>query len=230
MASQLNHRFSITIREIESALRSLWGNDRKFHFVDAAYGQVGSGVSAKDAQLLEIAWEVRGLLAHQSVNGQDPVEASPQLVRSIEQIRNRLAGRVPTVQGLLNDVTIVSPDTQVSEAATTMAREDFSCLPVYDDRRFVGAIDSDAVLRWIGNHLTDAGIMEDSSVGQLLSGAGPMIEFHRKDSPQRDVVASFEEALSRGAPLVAVLLTSDGTRTGRLGGIITPWDVPSLDR
>ena len=110
-----------------------------------------------------------------------------------------------------------------------MAREDFSCLPVYDHSgKFVGAIDSDSVLRWIGSHLTDAGIIEDTSVGRLLTGSGPMIEFRRTDSPQRDIAASFQEALRREAPLVAVLLTSDGTRTGRLSGIITPWDVPSL--
>jgi hypothetical protein len=55
MASDLNHRFSITIREIGNALSLLWGNDRKVNFVDAAYGQVGSAVSACDAQLLETA-------------------------------------------------------------------------------------------------------------------------------------------------------------------------------
>jgi CBS domain-containing protein len=133
------------------------------------------------------------------------------------------------VQDLLSEVTTASPDTKVSEAATTMAREDFSCLPVYDHSgQFVGAIDSDSVRRWTGSHLTDAGNIEDISVGRLLSGSGPMIASRRTDSPQRDIVASFQEALRREAPLVAVPPTSDGTRTGRLRGIITPWDVPSL--
>jgi CBS domain-containing protein len=230
--SPLNHRFMIAVREIEQDLRRRWSRPGQFSFTEAAYQQVGDGsLKAAQAELLETAWKVRGLLAHSAIGGQDPVEAAGPLVREVERIRNDLTGRVPTVQGFAREVVTATPATSVSEAAALMARDDFTCLPIYEGDAFVGSIDSDAVLSWLVRGFENDDFVLDATVADVRAhGSEPAVAFHRPDAPQRDVLATFEYALQEQVPLSAVLLTSDGTRGGKLQGILTPWDAPTLSR
>jgi hypothetical protein len=81
-----------------------------FNFTVAAYQAVGDGsLKAAQAELLETAWKVRGLLAHSAIGGQDPIEAAGPLVREVERVHNDLMGRVPTVRGFVRDVTTATP-------------------------------------------------------------------------------------------------------------------------
>ena len=229
---QLNQRFTIAIREIEQDLQRRWSRTGSFSFTDAAFKAVGDGrLDAAQAELLETAWKVRGLLAHTAIGGQDPVGVAAPLVREAERIRNHLTGRVPTVQGFIRDVVTAAPGMSVSEAAGRMADGDYSCLPIYEGGAFIGSIDSDALLSWVVRGFKNDEFLLDSTVADVRAhSSDPAIAFHRADAPQRDVLAAFEYALQKQAPLAAVLLTSDGTRGGKLQGILTPWDAPTLSR
>jgi CBS domain-containing protein len=174
---------------------------------------------------------VRGLLAHSAIGGQDPIEAAGPLVREVERVRNVLTGRVPTVQGFVRDVVTVKPATSVSEAAGLMAKDDYTCLPIYEGDAFVGSIDSDAVLGWLVRGFESDEFVLDATVADVRAHSSePALAFRRPDTPQRDVLATFEYALEEQVPLSAVLLTGDGTRSGKLQGILTPWDAPTLSR
>lgn len=231
-ASPLNERFTIAVRELERELRRRWSRPGQFNFTDAAYQAVGEGgLKAAQAELLEMAWKVRGLLAHSAIGGQDPVEAAAPLVREVERVRNDLTGKVPTVQGFVRKVATATPAMSVSEAAALMAEGDFSCLPIYEVDAFVGSIDSDGVLSWLVRGFESDEFVLDATVADIRANSSePAVAFHRPDTPQRDVLATFEYALEEQVPLSAVLLTSDGTRSGRLQGILTPWDASTLSR
>ena len=228
----LNQRFTIAIREIEESLRSRWSRNGRFNFKDAAYQAVGDGVlKPAQAERLETAWDVRGILSHTAIGGRDPIEVATPLVREVERIRNALTGRVPTVEGFVRDVTTAEPGTSVSEAARQMSGGDFSCLPIYAGDAFIGAIDSDAVLRWLVRGFENDEFVLDATAADVRAhSSDPAIAFHRHDAPQRDVLATFEHALEEEIPLSAVLLTTNGTRAGKLRGILTPWDAPTLSR
>ena len=229
MARDLNRRFLLVMREIEQHLEVM---SRESSFVGAAYDQIAGGpLTAEDARTLEWAWEIRNLLAHQQVDGADPVEATAPTVRAVERVRNRLTERAPTVLGLLGEVVTVGPDESAAAAANLMAVNDYSCLPVEIGGEIVGAVDSDMLMHWIGETLPEVELLEDLTIGQLRQRwPDPPLGFARIDAPQREVVARFETALRDERPLAAILLTADGSAQNRPQGIITPWDVPSLHR
>lgn len=224
MAQNLNRRFLKCVSEVEAHLSGPKG------FKDRAYDMVSDGsLSASQARELDWMWDLRNLLSHNSVDGSEVAEVLPASVRAAERIRNRLTGRVPSVKGLLSNVAMANPKDSVAAKAEFMASNDYSCLPVRVEGRVVGAIDADMILHWVASGLHESGLLEDTTVGDIRNRfPQPRLAFMRSDSAQREVVAAFKASLAKRGPLGAVLLTTDGSDTGPVKGIVTPWDVASL--
>lgn len=225
--SSANQRFLTAFREVEAAIadRGARGNLR-----DAIQGLARDGrLTVREAGELDDLYSVRNLLTHVGIDGQEPFEVSLATVRRMDHLRNRLTGRAPTIETLLGRVETVPPDTTMSTAVQLMAEHDYTCLPIYDDDGFVGALDADVVMHWVGDGLARDELLLDAPVSDVRGRyADPNVGFCRADALQRDVAWTFQRAIREESPLVAILATDDGTAAGRLRGIITPWDVPGL--
>lgn len=178
-------------------------------------------------------WKVRSILVHKNSRGRPPIAASlPGLVRA-EHLLERLTGTVPRVAALAggaNSVTVTHPTARLGEVLAVMAREDFSAVPVVDDAdRFVALLTNDDVVHWLGEHLGQHGIVEESPVADVMHAAGPDFTFVARDMPQRDARRIFHRnADENGAPLMAMLITMTGKVHEPLLGILTPWNLPQL--
>lgn len=230
MAKPLNSRFLSAFREVEASIADRSSPSRSFR--DAIYqaGRAGRLTPAESRDLEEL-YAMRNILSHYGIDGQDAFEVSSAAVRRMEQLRNKLTGKAPTIQGMLGRVETVEPSTTMGAAASIMASQDYSCLPVYEGSVFCGALDADIVMHWAGEGLAADELLIDSAVSEIRGRyPDPQLEFCREDALQRDVAWAFEAAMRERVPLAAILATSDGTPQGKLRGIITPWDVPSLSR
>lgn len=225
-------RMVAAARRQGTAVAVLFVDVNRLRLVNDQHGhEAGDALLAEVAERLVHQARESDLVGRWGGDGQDPVEVRPATIRTLERIRNDLTGNVPTVRGLHGPVVTVTPDTTVADAALTMADRDYTCLPVEVRGDVVGAVDSDMVMHWLADGLGTDGLIEDTTVGDLRAARpDPPVRFLRADSAQRAAVAAFEDALRDGELTAAILLTPEGTARDPLRGIITPWDVASLDR
>ena len=120
------------------------------------------------------------------------------------------------------------PNDRALDVMRRMEKHGFSHVPVMDDVRMRGVFSVRTVFSYI---LAGGRITEDTRVrefGDLLSLDGNRSGRYRilgVDASYLDVRSAFERNAARNDRLAVVFLTDDGTPSGTLLGMLTPWDV-----
>jgi CBS-domain-containing membrane protein len=191
-------------------------------------------LSTPEVAELERLWQIRSILAHENRTGRPPIAATlPGVVRA-EQLGEKLRGeplaRLDTFAPAPPSVVTVTPETSLGDAVTLMATNDFTSLPVVDTTsRCIALLSTQDVAHWLGHHLGKDGIVENTTVEHVMHLAGDDFVFVSRDLPQREARRRFVDHTQRtGAPLMALLITKQGTEREPLLGIVTPWDLPYL--
>jgi CBS-domain-containing membrane protein len=197
-------------------------------------GITAGAISTPTADELETLWRIRSVLAHENRLGRPPVTATlPGVVRAEqlgEQLRGEPLARLDSFAPSPPSVETVMPRTALGEAVTIMAKRDFTSLPVVDEtERCIALLSTHDVAHWLGHHLGVDGIVENTTVENVMHLAGDDFAFVPRDLPQREARRRFVDHTQRtGAPLMALLITKQGTEREPLLGIVTPWDLPYL--
>lgn len=177
--------------------------------------------------------ELRNAIVHQRRGG-EPI-AEPHL-RAVEDLQ-RIAAVVtdpPRIRGLGRmEVMVCAPDTTVHDAARTMYDGNFSQLPVYRDRQWVGLLTSEAITRWLASGYDgedgSPGVQPVQSVLRFRESTS-VEAFVDEDCAILEVVDLFEKTARRGKRLDAVLVTQHGNRHEHPLHILTLTDLPRLYR
>jgi CBS domain-containing protein len=170
---------------------------------------------------------------HEHYRGRPPIVASlPGLVHA-EHVLERLTGKVPRSVVFAtgaNPLAITQPTERLGDVLLVMTREDFSAVPVVDNKgRFVALLTNDDIVHWLAEYLEEHGIVEEAPVSDVMHRAGPDFTFVARDIPQRDAGRIFHRsAVESGAALMAMLITSSGKAHEPSLGILTPWGLPRL--
>jgi CBS domain-containing protein len=191
-------------------------------------------LSTPEVAELERLWQIRSILAHENRIGRPPIAATLAGVVRAEQLGEKLRGealaRLDTFAPTPPSVVTVEPVTSLGDAVTIMATNDFTSLPVVDPgSRCIALLSTHDVAHWLGHHLGQDGIVENTTVEHVMHLAGDDFVFVPRNLPQREARRCFVDHTQRtGAPLMALLITKQGTEREPLLGIVTPWDLPYL--
>jgi CBS domain-containing protein len=180
------------------------------------------------ADRIELFNQLRNVIVH---NGTDLAQPVLNTVKAIEAIRDMLEAPALLTPAFLRQTAICKPDDRVRTVAKLMATEDFSQLPVYDDRGLLkGIITTAAIARWLGTHA-------DGEMAQLDTPVHAVMKY--EEYPKAFAVfsvtdtvgkalAAFKKSSDRGEPLYAIVLTEDGRHDSTPKGVITLFDMPQL--
>jgi predicted transcriptional regulator len=109
----------------------------------------------------------------------------------------------------------------------------YSQLPVYREKNLVGLLTGDTVGRWLGATGTRGNRYSPAKpVSEVMAFAESTHAFELvgPDTRVGEALLLFDQAMDEGRPLSAVLVTSDGSASGRPMAIVTPTDLPRLQR
>jgi len=106
----------------------------------------------------------------------------------------------------------------------------FSKLPVYQGKRFVGLITAEAVTYWLADRSKHGTISSKERVAAVMRYL-PRTDSYRfvdQNCSLLDVLRIFDDYSHSGRRIQAILISDDGSESGKLLGIITIFDLPRI--
>lgn len=203
-------------------------------FGELVQSAIKDGMSTEMGAELETLWRIRSVLAHENRSGRPPISATLTGVVRAEQLGEEVLGepvaRLASFCPKPPTVVTTTPEASLGEAVALMADRDFTSMPVVDEEgRCVALLSTQDIAHWLGRHLDRDGIVENTSVTEVMHLAGDDYIFVPRNLPQREARRRFVDHSQRtGAPLMAMLVTMTGSASEPLLGIVTPWDLPYL--
>ncbi len=185
---------------------------------------------------LDCCREVRNLLTHEVLVGGSPAIIPGDgmvafLDRMCELIEN--PARVKTRMTPRARLYTLAPDMKVKSVMAKMQYKGLSRVPLLDEEdRVTGMFSLETIFSAVsrGENIDDTTTLED--LAEYLSLSGNTMSAYRFASPDMTLAeaeALFHHMSDRRTKLRAILVTDDGSATGAVVGILSPYDVMSAE-
>ncbi len=227
-------RFLDLYRQIEELLERRYAKENRLTsnvFIRFTSEKQG----ARYREELNLCREIRNVLSHHAaIQGQPVVEPAEGLIRVMERLSEELQ-KPPLAMDYATpaeQIIQASPRHRVRKLMTTMSEKGFSHIPVREEGAIRGVFSVSSVFDYVRRY-PDRGLTEDTRVadfaeflpvenhGERFLFAGPELTYWEA----REVFGQ----VYKHRRLAVIFLTEDGSKTGRLLGMLTPWDVLGLD-
>jgi CBS domain-containing protein len=131
-----------------------------------------------------------------------------------------------------SQVMTAHADEPLGPVLERMYNRAYSQVPVYRGKNLIGLLTGETVARWYAANMSARPFGHPTSVSSALEFAeeGPRYGLVGPDATPADAVTLFDQAMRSGAPIAALLITSDATAGGKALGIVTTADLPVLHR
>jgi predicted transcriptional regulator len=225
-------RYLARFGEIEAHLRKLLhvGPETDFRsMIDLCRRRALFGRGECDA--LDRFRRVRNALSHDGVGTH--VKPTPEAVGEIDRFLTRLNQAPPVGELFRREVMAFQSADPLLAVVQAMRQRDYSQVPVYEGSEFQGLLTAVTIARWLGHELEhEGGVMDDTRVADALVHAEGQdnVRFIGRDVPSLEVPSVFQDSITRGMPVEALLITQSGKPAESLLGIVTPADLPSILR
>ncbi len=220
-------RFISAYNELDKALRVRFRLKSNLTFSEAVRISASKNAVVRKYQddLTDFA-QLRNAIVHKS--NTDMVIAEPHLsvVETIEHICE-LVSRPPVAIGTVaNQAVILRGDTTLKSAIKVMAGGGYSNMPVIDGGKITGVLNNKIVVEAINKNIDDVdGFLFSARVCDLPIGVGDHYKIMHANSTVDDVLVAFDER-----KLLIVILTDNGTESGKILGVVTSADVVKMNR
>lgn len=184
-----------------------------------------------DAALLKTIARVRNVIVH----GRDESYGhaaipTPELAHKLKACLDLLTHPALAIPTFERDVETISLHSNLAEVLKLIKQRDYSQFPVYASERFLGLLTENGITRWLAHHVTcklSLVELKEVSVKEVLENeeVRKNCSFVGKDTRVDGIVEQFASQ----EMLEAVLITSNGTESERLLGIVTRWDIIRLE-
>lgn len=230
MAYDKSRQFISAFIDIENALGKIVKNKKYIPFY-----QLVDQAAQKDPYVRDIAIELkeygdlRNAIVHERINNQPIAEPHEEVVLRLQKIRD-LMMRPPKVEDkFIREVVTCKSDDLLSDAIAKMLENSFSKLPVYKEK-VVGLLTAEAVTYWLADHIMKSDSLKHERVKAVLeyNDKRTNYSFVSPKCSLFKILRIFDQSSYQGQRMQAILITSDGTKSGELLGIITIFDLPLI--
>lgn len=187
---------------------------------------------AQYRERLDYCREVRNLLSHEAkVEDEYAVIPSDAMQRMLEEIVTKIEDppRVTEVMTPVERMLTVKPGSPVLGAMRRMRAQGLSHVPVLDSARVIGIFSVETVFQAVLDG--ECRVDENTTIAaftRYLPSEGHMGQDYRFISKSATVATAesiFDRAYDRNRKLKLLLVTRDGTDSGALLGVLTPYDL-----
>jgi len=225
-------KFLNYFNEIESYLRRTFGypNETGFTYMINETKKKNNIIHKYYYDLYEFS-ELRNAIVH---HYKKIIIAEPNdsVITQISKI-SELLKNPPKVRELLKNKTSIStlgPDNFLKDFLDIMIKNNYSQIPIVEDKNVLGLLTSNTITRFLGINTNNdfSELLNEKLLNILKYTEYKNYDFIQIDSSVFNIINKFEEFLSRGRFLDALLVTQNGKNNESLMGIITSWDLQSV--
>jgi CBS domain-containing protein len=180
--------------------------------------------------LLEYA-ELRNAIVHQRVDGRPIADPHPKVAAEFERIANLLDRPPLLTEQFGRKVATTTASASLETSLQLMRGGDYSSLPVYEGRTFIGVLTSSTIARWLAAAASSGSVDLSVPTRDVLAHAKhaeDRVKFVSHQASVIDALELFQQAADRGVKLDAIILTEHGGQGEAPLGIVTPADLPEI--
>jgi len=234
MANELSEKFISAFCRLEDELRRITGSTthESFSFMLDHASRYNTAFAHYRDDLREFA-ELRNAIVHKRIGDQPIAEPHPEIVAQIEAIANIVTTAPKLESHFRKHVATCSPQDNVKHVLELFLKGKFNQAPVYNGKKLVGLLTSDAIAFWLADTYANADWADPlTKVQALLTYTSTRDDYVVLKGSQNifDALEAFDNAYERGRHLKAIILTEDGSTNLPPLGIITMVEVPLLIR
>ena len=174
---------------------------------------------------------MRNTLAHNLINGEDPFIVSKSVIDLLQQYLDEVNQKVYSFSVKTKDIKTVEYCSTLEETLRIMGNNNYSNIPIVDSNfRVIGIVSSDVVIDILNKKAELEVEMMDkfnkySSYFDLKNTDNGFHLFVNKDMDLYELDNVIDGYKYSKNKCNIILVTSDGTKSGRLLGLLTPWDL-----
>jgi len=222
-------KFIAIYNEIDHYLRNLlhqqeWVGFKELVITASKFNRI---VRKYREDLLQIA-DLRNVLVH-SFTGKVIAEPTEYMLNLAEQVKQFIISPPGVTSRFQKTVLTVQSNEKIKSIIKKMKENNFSKLPVYNGKQFVGLLTAETIVRWFASFPT--GIDETGAKDVILHAKHKdNYTFISKNADLFQVAEIFEIYHRNGKRLDAILITSSGNMDEVPLGIITMYDIGEVYR
>jgi len=198
-------------------LRRMSNMDRSYH---------------KFQRYLEEFGDLRNAIVHERIDGEVVAEPHLKEVESIEHIAQLLTEPERVKPNYISDVEFCLDTDSLTNVLNILLPKHYSKLPVYTKEMiFKGLITTDAINEYLVKNIDKIqGKLPDITISELLlqDEKKRIVQFIPINTTLLSVVIMFEQSLTAGKRLNALIITQDGASNQKPLGIISFSDLPRI--
>lgn len=221
-----SQRFLDAYNKADKALHTRFDLKQSMSFTEAVRrAATVNSVVRRFEDDLESFGRLRNAIVHSSDSKKTIAEPHDDVTERFEHIAELLA-TPPLASTVAHKANTVSPSAKLDGAVCTMARLDYSIMPVVDGGKIIGVLTNKSVTLHIARSLSN-GVADIS--GSLVSDAladGKAYFCIMPDCPIDEVVKAFE----KNRKITMIVLTKDGTPDSDIIGVITVGDLVAVNK
>ena len=217
-------------RVLEGMLGQKYANsDRKVSSVVMQYIQDAESEPVR--QKLDLCREVRNLLTHNSdADGQPLIEPSQALLDDLYEIIRYVEKPQPALMFATQAENILRAhmNDRAADIMRRMEKHGYSYAPIIENGRMTGVFGKHTVFSYVlenGCISQDTRIRDFGSLLETENQKGQRFMFMGLGASYLDARAAFEKHVARNNRLAAIFITDTGDGSGKILGMLTPWDV-----
>lgn len=224
-----SERFIAAFNRIENALKEMLDTHEYIPFTRSVdlVSKTNSTVRRYRYDLFEYA-DLRNAIVHERV---DPayVIAEPHdaTVERIEKIEKDILEPEKVIPRFSRDVVTFEANDPLTKVLKVIDEKTISQFPVYDGKSFIGLITANGITNWLAHHIKDELVLLDTTLEEILTYEENKQNylFIDRNKSLFEAEELFQQSISKGKPVDALLITHSGSQKESLLGIITPWDI-----
>ncbi len=218
-------------RMLEEELTKKYNYDEKYGSPVVRFINDKEGRAFKER--LNMCREIRNFLSHHSeLDGEPVVEPSDSIIQSLREVTEYLRKPPLAISYATHfeDILKASPNQKVQTVMKKMQKLGFSHVPVLESGELVGVFSIGTIFGYAIRNgfecLRDDMILDD--LRELLppdKHDNEKFLFLPETATLFEVRSEFEKRTQRSRRLAVIFLTDNGSMSGRIEAMLTPWDV-----
>lgn len=229
----LGSQFLAIFNEIEAHFRDVLNQEPNVNF-GVPLGQYTAEYRLTNAQFrtLKTMSHLRNAISHSEYHqGRPLAEPVQEVVDEIAAVRDLILqpplawDHIPRFEPC-----VTTSSAPIRRALAQMHQQDFSQIPVYDDRRYAGLLTTNCVARWFAAELSRHSVNSDAVVAAIMKFAEHQDRAVHvpKAITAVEAIDRLSESDDQGYRPAALVMTRTGIPDERVLAVIVDFDLPAL--
>lgn len=219
-------------RILEEALNRKYSYDEKT-FGSSVVRFINDKEGKQFRDKLNICREIRNLLSHHSeVDGESIIQPAVSLIGFLERVTEYVTQPPKAIEcaTLYADILKTTLSQKAQTVMKKMERQGFSHVPVIDCGKCIGVFSISTIFQYsLTNGMSS--VNDDMSVSDFADflpvekHTCERFKFVGREATIYDIRVEFDRHIQKSRRLAAVFITDNGSISGRILGMLTPWDL-----